>query len=344
MRLLALSVVCLLVVFAWKDAHSTEIPQCADHAINAPEISACHIDRLNAIFPDKESGRYGSFFFVRVGDELVTMPIREIHKQGSEAKAIEYITRTVTETVFKTIIVENTDKIEDLETQLEIVTELADTVPSLKAKIKELNDDIKAANDKIVAARLVIDAMSGENPTFPADVITDAEDSVEQNITVSEAARENYRYQLEEYDADGHGTIQWRLNRYNDDGSLPLDGFEVDVANHWITLLDRNTLTEGSYVIIEPRTGSISHWNVVDGELELYDADYVVTVTTESGDVTLHVDYLIGNLMTTPNTNYDAAIREIIEQAYDAGYEDGYRDGYKDGYADGYEDAVNDLD
>jgi len=336
--------------FAADSSHCNSL----DHGpqFNKTELSAFDKCWINTHKADENSGVDGNIFWVKVGDDIVSMPVKKLAESGSKNKIKETIKTMIVEKIIEvesgSVIDALKATIEDLElaeadglvriAQLmgditRIESQLSTITANNSYNIGTINDML---NDFNIPSQLTKEAMRTEMIALSGRLRTDITTLGQQVATLRsdkatvEATLADVRSDLAASRAANLGFAQ-RLATLTRNHNRA-----YGIAEQIDSELAAGTLEQ--YAALNPTT--LDNYDI-SGRSATTGVDNVSNVYSTNGQYA----FRIGNteFISEPgrwNTILNRA-SDLVEKAYDEGYQDGYEAGYNDGYADGFRDGVN---
>ena len=304
---------------------------------------------LDFHYPDKMSGTLGSLFWVKVGDEFVSMPIQTLVREGSKENAKKLVVDTVINEVQQQIIEEQAETIETLEEDIKVINEIRTKLvmdlaaevtahEADEATILEISGELGIANvavERLEEFRDSVNLLLQEFDGHPAFRNADIENLEDLRQAVRTAATD-----LDTLDNLQRAEDAWRLAT----SAADIVTFEQRVRDARTAALNLNRGWELLFDITVNRPNGLhdSYDNTVTTDIRAQESfDHLVI--TDNG-VQVHRVGMSNELLTALDDGvaWDQFLAEV-GNVYEAGYNAGYDDGYDAGYAHGFRDGVDSV-
>jgi len=347
-----------------KSVHAADSSHCnvLDHGpqFNKTELSAFDKCWINTHRADKKSGVSGNVFWVKVGDDFISMPTKKLYQSGSKQAAKEMIKERIIERVVE---VESGTIIDSLRTQVEDlaqaeadglrrIAELSAELITKNSRISQLTAEGFLKNSTITGLRRDVTRLNGEIAAIGQNLATanqlkaDAEAALtaaQADLATARANNFGFAQRLAALTRNYNRAvgISNRIRTEVTAGTLAtyaalnpttLNSYNATVPSKTAPTGDA-TGNDGSNVFAANHEGSLGSKS---GYAVLADGTRLVnphTVQTTAEAITLLAE-------TVYDHAFDKGYLEGFDEGYEQGYSDGYSDGYDAGYADGFADGV----
>jgi len=362
-----------------KSVHAADSSHCnvLDHGpeFNKTELSAFDKCWINTHRADKKSGISGNVFWIKVGDDFVSMPAKKLYQSGSKQAAKEMVKEKIIERIVEVEITKEIEVIRErtVEVERELTTAQQQAITYVgnflsnptgnKATIRSFlatgNTNSEHGNFSFYdsQSRLVNAAEAWDSAVTAHGHLQVLTSVVEElttqlnGIAALSAAHTRVANDISNLTATDAYTIERNGRTFTFPAKTKLQNIQSYVAglNKGLTAGDNYNAT----VPTSNNVGVTENANGNDGT-NIFGANHTGSFPSKSAYAVLTDGTRLENPYTVRTTAgaitllaetvydyaFDKGYLEGFEEGYNQGYSDGYSDGYNEGYADGFADGV----
>ena len=218
---------------------------------------------LDFHYPDKMSGTLGSLFWVKVGDEFISMPVKTLVREGSTAKAQKLVVDAVIEKMLRDQLEIERALILELRNEIDTLQSLVDGIPALQSRIDDLVLQLAVAEGRI--AEVPQQLADEYNRGYDQGVIDGRNGYVTVTFADDQASMAFMNGHSAGFQA-GQNDIRDNDPLYrNEDGhssTITNTGIRTEGLNVFVVTGEVPTASTGRFVRAESYENAVAAWNI----------------------------------------------------------------------------------